>query len=302
MAAITVNEVADTFNMPNYLGPLYMIKDNPNRLLAMIGNLTEGGRVEDNYEFGINTEELPAETQPAILEGADIPTPQSIGMTHTKNVTQIFNKSYGATYSKMASRGRIHTDSTHTTGVASADPDPFARQKALKVKQIRRQLNYTFINGVYQNPADATSTARKSRGLLAAVDSGHVVSAAGEQLSQDHIDLLLQTMFDNGALDSTENVVIVCNSYQKRRFSKIYGYAPEHRNIGGVNIQQIETDFGVFGIFVERDMPAAVVAVLNLGVVEPVYNLVTFPNGEVKGVLFSEPVQYQDGIQRTHLR
>lgn len=309
MAAITVAAVASTFNLPNYLGPLYFVGNNANVFSGLVGALAPGGgRVEDQYEFAINTEELPAASQPAILEGAAIPAASSYGMTHARNVTQIFDYAYGVTYSKTASFGRLaHADqdavaTVITAGAAAADPDPFARQARMKLMKMRRDLNYSFINGTYANPADPTSNPRKMRGILACIDAANVISAAAELLTKEMLNNLLQQLWVTGALDQGGNVVIMCNAYQKRRISELYGYAPFDRNVGGLDIKQIETDFGAFPVVMERDMPTTVVAVINLSVCTPVYNLIRNPRtGEVKGVVFSEPVAVTTTEYKDHL-
>jgi len=304
MATVLVDAVASTFNLPNYHGPLFMLHQNANVISGLIGSMAPGGgRVIDNYEFGMNTEELPTAQQPEILEGASVPDPTSIGMTHSKNVTQIFDESYGVTYSKTADFGRISGDAgvEHTAGQGVADPDPFSRQALLKLQLVRRQINYTWINGTYQNPDDPTKTARKTRGLLEATDAGNVIAAGGAVLSKDLLDEFFRTLWINGALDNGIPVIF-CNAYQKQKISKVYGYAPMDRNVGGVNIKQIETDFGTFMITLERDMPTDTLACFNVGVCSPVYNLVHDPRtGAVKGVFFTEPVPQTKNIYIDHL-
>ena len=51
------------------------------------------------------------------------------------------------------------------------------------------------------------------------------------------------------------NPVVFVNAFQKQKISDIYGYAPESRNVGGLNIQQIETDFAQLGIVWAPRMP-----------------------------------------------
>jgi len=57
-------------------------------------------------------------------------------------------------------------------------------------------------------------------------------------------------MYNAGA--DFENGVIFVNGYQKEMLSSLYSnvgaLAPRDRNVGGVNIQTIETDYGSFGV------------------------------------------------------
>ena len=95
------------------------------------------------------------------------------------------------------------------------------------------------------------------------------------------IDNLLRTMAGNGA--DFINPVIFCNAYQKQKLSDIYGYAPQDRNVGGYNINQIETDFAVLGVVWAPQVPAATLSIIDLAVCSPVF----LPVPE-KGVLFYE--------------
>jgi hypothetical protein len=296
--------VASTFNLPNYTGQLYMLDPLENVFLGLLGFSAEGGgRVETNYEFQINFEDLPDPSQPAILEGAAIPDPIAITQTNAKNVTQIFNEATAMTYSRTASFGRIDGSAgqVHTFGAPMTDPTPFARQEMRLMDIIKRKVNYTFINGVYANPANPTSSARKTRGWINAVDSGNVVDAGGADLERAHIQELLRTMWMAGALRDLSSTYFVVNAYNKQRITDIYGYAPEDRNVGGMNIKQIETDFGTFGIILERDMPTSVVGLVNFAIMTPVFNLVHAPDGTVKGVLFSEDVPQTTTSYKRHI-
>jgi len=89
------------------------------------------------------------------------------------------------------------------------------------------------------------------------------------------------TMYGNGAL--FKNIVLWCNGFQKQRISNIYGYAPQDRNVGGIAIKQIETDFGNIGIMLDRFMPTTTIAFVDMAVVSPVFQPV--PG---KGNLFYE--------------
>jgi len=77
------------------------------------------------------------------------------------------------------------------------------------------------------------------------------------------------TMFDAGS--EFIMPVIWANGFQKQKLSDIYGYAPTDRTIGGVNIKQIETDFGVLGVAdAHRFVPAASLLVADMAVIAPV--------------------------------
>ena len=61
--------------------------------------------------------------------------------------------------------------------------------------------------------------------------------------------------------------------------------APRDRNIGGVNITTIETDFGEIGIQYARQIPASKVFIVDMAYMKPVF--LDIPG---KGHFFVEPL------------
>jgi hypothetical protein len=142
-------------------------------------------------------------------------------------------------------------------------------------------VEYTFLNGVYQQ-ATAAGVAAKCRGLVTAAAAGaNAVDASGAELGKSLIDQLMRAMAAGGALFT--NMVCFVNAYQKQKLSEIYGYAPTDREVGGVNIKQIETDFCEMGVVWAPMMPADSLLIADLAVCQPVFNPV--PG---KGALFIE--------------
>jgi hypothetical protein len=79
--------------------------------------------------------------------------------------------------------------------------------------------------------------------------------------------------------------VIFTGIFQKQAVSALYGYAPEDRNIGGVNVNVIETDVARFGIVVDRQQLASVFSVYDVSVMAP--RFLPIPG---KGLFFAEPM------------
>ena len=85
------------------------------------------------------------------------------------------------------------------------------------MRQLAIDVDYSFLNGTYQQ-ATAANVAARTRGIITACTT-NTVDAAGATLSKDLIDELLREMADNGA--SFINAVIFCNALQKQRLSNI---------------------------------------------------------------------------------
>ena len=83
------------------------------------------------------------------------------------------------------------------------------------------------------------------------------------------IQELLREMVASGA--PFNNVVVLANAYQKQALTDLYGYAPESRNVGGLNIKQIETDFGMLGVVFDPQMPTDEIYLAEMSVCSPVF-------------------------------
>jgi hypothetical protein len=107
--------------------------------------------------------------------------------------------------------------------------------------------------------------------------------------TKDTYDNLFQTVFDNGGLEEGETRTILVGSRQKRSLSYAYAaafgkYQEQSRNVGGINMRTIETDFGTFNVMLDRWMPADAFAVASIEQLAPVF--LRTENGH----MFTEPL------------
>ena len=185
-------------------------------------------------------------------------------------------------YTKQAATGNLSGES-----ILGNQPvqDELAFQLDMAMKRAARDIEFSFLQGAYVADTDV-STARKTRGMLAAISTNEV-AAASAALDQAKVDSLLKEMADNGA--PFEQPVIFANAFQKQKLSSIYSsalsLAPRDRNIGGVNITTIETDFGEVGIVDSRHLPAEDLICVDLAYCKPVF--LDIPG---KGHFFAEPL------------
>ena len=280
------NAAATVWNCPNYTGELYLIGANQTPFLNMIGGLQGNGvRTVADFQFPLAQPwALEAASQPAITETASLtaPTPWTYVRGQDVNTCQIFQRQISVSYAKQSVTGQVVADGT--TGLTDiTDGQPVQNERDFQISAHMRQIavdaDYTFLNGTYQQ-ATAANVAAKTRGIITAC-STNAVAAGGAALSKNLIDQLLRTMAGNGA--NFMNAVIFVNAFQKVAISEIYGYAPADRNVGGVAIKQIETDFAVLGIVWAPNVPTDTLLVGDLAFCSPVF----LPVPE-KGVLFYE--------------
>jgi hypothetical protein len=119
----------------------------------------------------------------------------------------------------------------------------------------------------------------------------------------DDIDGLLQSVYDHGGISEQGTATLFVPSGQKRAITKAYRDASDGtallggtRNVGGVAVNTLITDFGTLNIVIDRHLPADAVAVVSVEQLQPV-----FLNVEGKGVLFEEELAKTGSTDKTQL-
>ena len=286
---MAVQGTGTVWNLPNYAGELFTASHTDTPFLSMIGGLT-GGKITNNFEFTTGQlYDYPEAAQPAISEQASLTAPQATAITRRqeKNVTQIFHEVIDLSYVKQSNMGKL--EGLNTAGQTANPANEKAWQIEKRLVKIARDVEYTFLNGTYALATKADE-ANKTRGMieLCKSEAGTNIDAGGAAMSDTLLKTLTRMMADNGA--QFGNTVLFANSYQKQAiteaFQKQLGFAlPASRNVGGLAIQEFETDFCKLGVVWNRFMPADTVLVADIAHIAPVFQVV--PD---KGVLFEEPL------------
>jgi len=283
-----VSGLGDSYDLPNYVGELFNITPNDTPFLSAIGGMT-GGKSVTSKQFTWQTVDNAAAAQTVVVEGADA-TFAERSRSEVTNVTQIMQYGVNVSYTKQAATGNLSGES-----IIGNQPvqDELAFQLDMAMKRAARDIEFSFLQGSYVADTNI-STARKTRGMQNAISTNHFYNdtdgdgtGTAQALDQAAVDACLKLMADSGA--PFEQPVIMANAFQKQKLSGIYGsalsLAPRDRNIGGVNIQTIETDFGEVGIVYDRHMPTDEIFIVDLAFCKPVF--LDIPG---KGHFFAEPL------------
>lgn len=144
---------------------------------------------------------------------------------------------------------------------------------------------------------------------LAATRGGEVIRPSADAtldvvklgaVTRDDTDNLLQMVWENGGIRESETATLLVGAAHKRLVTSEYiiraGYAEQSRNVGGVNLQTIETDFGRLNIMLSRVLPRHTLAVVSLDQCAPV--ILEIPG---KGFLFLEPLAKVGASERSQL-
>jgi hypothetical protein len=285
----TVSGQGTTFNLPNYHGQLYSVAPSETPLLSAIGGLAGGAPTTKTVEFEWQTEDLESTSvNNSKVEGAAAPTASEVSRSNVSNVVEIHQEAVEVSYTKQAATGLFNGINT------GADDNPvrdeLTHQIMLKLRKIAVDVEKSFLTGVYAKPG-TNATARTTRGLLTAITTNVFANGGtGRAISKSIVDNALSAMFSAGSPLNQDTTVFMVGPAQKIALSNLYSTAVLNqptmtRNIGGVAIDTIITDFGTFGVMVNRWFPAGGVGILDLGVCRP--RFLEIPD---KGVLFAEPL------------
>lgn len=273
------------WNLPNYIGELFVVGENKTPLLNAIGaKVTLGGsmgRMVRDFQFVLsNYMELEAGAQPAITETDSLtaPNPTTFVPNQSINVVQIFQRSISMSYAKLSGQDNLSGLTIH--GEPKTIGDHYAEQVRMTLAQIAKDYEYSIINGLYNLPT-AHDEAWKMRGLVQAITAGDMKkNASSAPLEKAFLNDVLRLM---APVSPLKDMVMICNAWQRQKISEIWAYAPEDRTYGGVSIQKILTDFCEIGVMYVPQMPTDKILILDMDFIKPVY--LPVPK---KGIVFKE--------------
>lgn len=288
---------ATSYDLPNYVGELYDLMPQITPFTTMIGGLN-GGREVSSRDFTWQVEDgEEAAGDQQQFENASV-TGDLIPRQPISNVVEIHMEGVEFGYTAQAVMEQLGPLAPHATlGVVQGDQpvrDPMAHQINKKIGKIKRDLEVSFLTNTFaQGTSDNTTTKRKTRGMLTAIDTHKVDYTTGSYTSiRDAIDdLLLDMAAPTYEANSSVfmNPVIMINPAQSKAISNDYTndglLAPRDRHIGGVAVRTIVTEQGEFAIVTNRFLPAGNLLVLDVDYIRPVF--LPIPG---KGVFFAEPL------------
>lgn len=263
--------LATSFGVLNYSGMLFNKGNTRTPLSAIIGGRA---KTTNHVEF-VTGQEYTAGgdgSQPEISENASLTAPDASVVTREQktNVTQIFQESVGISYAKQSNMGTL-------TGVniANQQANPVNEldfQVAAKIQKINRDIEYTFINGVF-NKATSDATVNKTRGLIPAITT-NVTAMGNKPLGLWDIADMVKKIY--GANAPTDGLCLWCDAitlFQINADAVQNGLTviPAAREINGIALSSVVTPIGVVYLYLGECLPAGTALLLNLDVIAPVY-------------------------------
>ena len=262
---------ATSFGVLNYSGMLFNKGNVRTPLSSIIGSKA---KTTNHVEF-VTGQEYTAGgegSQPAISETASLTAPDATVVTREQktNVTQIFQESVGISYAKQSNMGTLSG-----INIENQQANPMSEldfQVAAKIQKINRDIEYTFINGVY-NKATTDATINKTRGLVTAITTNTIAMKSNPLGLWDIADMVKKIY---GANAPTDGLCLWCDAitlFQINADAVQNGLTvvPAAREINGIALSSVVTPIGVVYLYLGECLPAGTALLLNLDVLAPVY-------------------------------
>lgn len=265
------NAVATSFGVLNYSGMLFNKGNTRCPLSAIIGGRA---KTTNHVEFVTGQEYTAggAGSQPEISETASLTAPDSTIVTRAQktNVTQIFQESVYISYAKQSNMGTLSG-----VNIAGQQADPINEldfQVAAKMQKVNRDIEYTFVNGVYKKAA-SDAQANKTRGLVNAIES-NVTAMGSKPLGLWDIADMVKKIYEGNA--PQDGLTLWCDAttmFQINADAVQNGLTvvPAAREINGIKLSSVVTPLGIVYLYLGECLPKGTAMLLNLSVLAPVY-------------------------------
>lgn len=261
---------ATSFGVLNYSGMLFNKGNTRTPLSTIIGGRA---KITDHVEFVVGQSyQTGGGSQPAISETASLTAPDASVVTREQqtNITQIFQESVGVSYAKQSNKGTLSG-----VNIANQSANPINEldfQVAAKMQKIARDIEYTFINGVYSK-ATSDATVNKTRGLVPAVTTNTTAMGSKPLGLWDIADMVKKIY---GANAPTTGLCLWCDAitmFQINADAVQNGLTvvPAAREINGIALSSVVTPLGVVYLYLGECLPSGTALLLNLDVIAPVH-------------------------------
>lgn len=276
--------VMTSHNLLNYSGLLFAKGNTATPFSTLIGGKS---RTTASWKFPTSLvyEIGGGVSQPEITESASLtaPDPSFITREQNTNVCQIFQKALAISYGKQSSMGQL--SGVNIAGQSANPQNELDFQVGAAMKALAKDIEFTFINGVYQDGL-YDDVAYKTKGMVSAITS-ITANAAGEALGYWMVATLLRELAGNAPVNNLVLMAKGINILQLNADALVnkMTIVPSSRVVNGIAIDTLITPFGTIGLMANDFLPDGTALIVNPTVCAPVYMPV--PG---KGNFFLEPL------------
>jgi len=267
----STSATAQSYNDTNVSGIVMQIgaARNTGRFLAAIGGLN-GARRINSQAFDMSAGySLDTPAQNAISEQTSMSagTKKFYAKTQYPNVLQVLKKEFGVSNLRESASRQVASTTFYSDNLPATSE--FDRASTNAMAQFNADWEFICLQGTYV-ARSAVSTNVAAGGLTDSTVGiqTNKVNASSAALDSGMISDLLNTMAGNGA--PFENLAIVALPEYIDALGTLYGFAPQDRNVGGIELRQIFTTYGPVSLIWTNAAPANTLLIVDLAYIQPV--------------------------------
>ena len=170
----TVAALGTSFNLPNYHGRVHPLTPSDTPFTTALMGMSGGGEVDPARTFEWQTTDLRDAAQNTVVDGDRAGTGEHRSRSNVFNVLQTHREDVDVAYERLSAIGQFD-------GRNIAGDNPIVNEEAFQItqmwKQIKRDIEFSLINGTYVLPG-SNSTAAQTRGILEAITTNAVDSSS----------------------------------------------------------------------------------------------------------------------------
>ena len=228
-------------NLANYQGEWIGIGQRKYPFSSLLGmGAMERGEESPFREVGAmkynmsQTYSLDAASQPAITENGTFSAASSsvYATTQNTNYCQIFRE--GVKFSDLKLSDRSISGNAIDGDIFAMQE--FQKQLMIHLEQMKRDFEYSIINGSGQDGSADPDVAFKIDGLYTALSTSKI-DASAAAVSKALIESLAVSMLDNGA--DMEDMYFMCRADLLMDINTLYGVQPRSESRGGINLIEL---------------------------------------------------------------
>lgn len=251
---LQLNKMTPFFNMAGQKNGVRIIGDK-------IFDLDQVWSVDDGAQTGLTEQ-----------ESVDGVASTRVARTSEQNGIQLFQHKPQVSFLRESIQGgaSLPQSGANAAVVGSAQVDPAAFQIEAHLQKIQKDMDYSSLLGTLNSPTASSGVGEEFTmgGIIPAISS-NTVDGLGAALDKDMLDALFVQMADTGA--PFTDVTLVVSAANKIKISKLYGLSERDSfNFGGARVETLVTDFGLFPIIIDQNVPADTILVADMAYCKPV--------------------------------
>lgn len=270
MANTNETKVMTSHNLLNYSGMLFNKGNTRTPFSTIIGGKSRSSKAW-KFSTSLDFTTGGGTAQPSITETGSLtaPDPSFVTRAQQTNVCQIFQRALSISYGKLSSMGQL--SGLNIAGQKANPATELDFQVANTMAEIANDIEYTFLNGTYQEGTH-DDVAYKTRGIMEAITTNTKAAASsdlGYWLVAETIQLIASA---NAPTDSLVLMAHPTHIMQINADASANGLTvvPASRSINGIKLDTLVTPFGNVGLVSNARIAAGTALVFNPTVCAPV--------------------------------